>query len=46
MIKFIRKRVNKKYKKEELIKRHRGQKFNDNPEYGNIRRGVGCGAGH
>jgi hypothetical protein len=45
MRKFIRKKLNKKYKKEELIKRHKERKFADDSEYGNIRRGVGCGAG-
>ncbi|MFX1391378.1 MAG: hypothetical protein ACFE9Z_15040 [Promethearchaeota archaeon] len=45
MIKFLRRKVNKKYKKEELIKKHKEREFTDNSEYGNIRRGVGCGAG-
>ena len=46
MIKYIRKKVNQKYKKEELIKHHRKQKFTDNLDHRTIRRCTDSGPGH
>jgi len=45
MIELIRKILNRKYKKEELIKRYEEQKLTDVAESRVIRRGRGCGLG-
>lgn len=45
MLKFIRKKLYRKYKKENLIKRHEEEKLKDVTDYRDIRRGLGCGLG-
>jgi hypothetical protein len=45
MRKFIHKILNRKYKKEEVIKQHKEQKLVDVADYRDIRGGTGCGLG-
>ena len=45
MIEFIRKILNRKYKKEELIKRYEEEKLTDIADSRVIMRGRGCGLG-
>jgi hypothetical protein len=45
MKKFFRKLINRKYKKEGLIKSLEEEKFRDLTECIDIRRGQGCGLG-
>jgi hypothetical protein len=45
MIKFIHKKLDRKYKKEELVKRHNEQKLSDNVDYNTTIKGGSCGLG-